>query len=155
MWLLGVWGDGIDWLLWDRGVVAAAALVLIAFGEMMLVMGAGVSEEMAEDYVFTARAKGIPESRIRDRHMAPNAVLHAISRLVTSIPYLIAGLVIIEYSAGSGGLGTLFLFSIETGNVPIILGILAVIGVIGIAMRVVLDIVQAVIDPRLREEARP
>jgi peptide/nickel transport system permease protein len=154
MWLLGVWGDGIDWLLWNRGVVAAAALVLIAFGEMMLVMGAGVSEEIAEDYVFTARAKGIPGSRIRDRHVAPNAVLPAISRLVTSIPYLIGGLVIIEVSAGTGGLGSLLLGSIESGQVPVVLGVLGVIGVIGIGMRVVLDVVQAVIDPRLREETR-
>ncbi|MEX1208477.1 MAG: ABC transporter permease [Acidimicrobiia bacterium] len=154
MWLLGVWGEGIDWLLWDRGLVAAAALVLIAFGEMMLVMGAGVSEEIAEDYVFTARAKGIPGSRIRDRHVAPNAVLPAISRLVTSIPYLIGGLVIIEVSAGSGGLGTLLLSSIGSGQVPVVLGVLGVIGVIGIAMRVGLDVVQAVIDPRLREGVR-
>jgi len=109
---------------------------------------------MAEDYVFTARAKAIPNSRIRDRHVAPNAVLPAISRLVTSMPYLIAGLVIIEYSTGASGLGLLFFRSIETGNVPVILGILAVIGVIGIVMRIVLDIVQAVIDPRLREEVR-
>jgi peptide/nickel transport system permease protein len=154
MWLLGVWGDGIDWLLWNRGIVAALALVLIAFGEMMLVMGAGVSEEIAEDYVFTARAKGIPGSRIRDRHVAPNAVLPAISRLVTSIPYLIGGLVIIEVAARVGGLGSLLLGSIESGNVPVVLGVLGVIGVIGIAMRVGLDVVQAVIDPRLREEAR-
>jgi peptide/nickel transport system permease protein len=154
MWLLGVWGNGIDWLLWNRGIVAALALVLIAFGEMMLVMGAGVSEEIAEDYVFTARAKGIPGSRIRDRHVAPNAVLPAISRLVTSIPYLIGGLVIIEVAARVGGLGSLLLGSIESGNVPVVLGVLGVIGVIGIAMRVGLDVVQAVIDPRLREEAR-
>jgi ABC-type dipeptide/oligopeptide/nickel transport system permease component len=44
--------------------------------------------------------------------------------------------------------------SIESGNVPVVLGVLGVIGVIGIAMRVGLDVVQAVIDPRLREEAR-
>ncbi|MEX1208963.1 MAG: ABC transporter permease [Acidimicrobiia bacterium] len=154
VWLLGVWGEGIDWLLWPSALVAAAALVLIAFGEMMLVMSAGVSEEMAEDYVFTARAKGIPESRIRDRHVAPNAVLPAISRLVTSMPYLIAGMVIIEYAVGIPGLGFLLFRSIESGSVPTILGVLAVIGAIGIAMRTVLDIVQAVIDPRLREQVR-
>lgn len=154
IWLLGVWGHGIDWLLWHRGVVAAAALVLIAFGETMLVIGAGVSEEMSEDYVFTARAKGIPGSRIRDRHVAPNAVLPAISRLVTSIPYLIGGLVIIEYSARTGGLGSLLLSSIGSGNTPVVLGVLSVLGVIGILMRIVLDVVQAVIDPRLRKEVR-
>jgi peptide/nickel transport system permease protein len=149
--VLGIWDEAIDWLLAPSSVVATSALIIIAFGESMLVMSAGVSQEMAEDYVFTARAKGVPESRIRDRHVAPNAVFPAISRLITSMPYLIAGLVIIEYATGVFGLGSLFFASIESGNVPVILGIVAVVGVIGVVMRIVLDVVQAMIDPRLRE----
>jgi peptide/nickel transport system permease protein len=151
LFFLGIWTEAIDWLLWPSAVVATIALILIAFGETLLVMSAGMSAEMPEDYVFTARAMGVPEHRVRDRHAAPNAVLPAISRLVTSMPYLIAGLVMIEYATGTYGLGSLFFSSIETGEIPTILGILAVIGILGIVMRMVLDVVQAVIDPRLRE----
>ncbi|MBI5157168.1 MAG: ABC transporter permease [Acidimicrobiia bacterium] len=148
----GLWAEAINRLLWPGAVVSAVALILIAFGETMLVMRAGVDAEMTEDYVFTARAKAVPGRLIRDRHLAPNAALPAISRLFTSIPYLLGGLVIIEAASGMPGLGSVFLGSIETGDVPVIIGIIAVIGIIGLALRIGLDAVQAVIDPRIRTD---
>jgi peptide/nickel transport system permease protein len=145
----GTWTDAVDEMLWPSALTAMLALILIAFGESMLVMRAGVSAEMAEDYVLTARAKALPERLIRDRHVAPNAVLPTLSRLFTSVPYLISGLVIIELSSETYALGSLFFYAIESGNVPIIIGIIAVVGVIGLVLRIALDIVQAIIDPRI------
>ena len=145
----GTWTDAVDQMLWPSALTATLALILIAFGESMLVMRAGVSAEMAEDYVLTARAKALPERLIRDAHVAPNAVLPTLSRLFTSVPYLISGLVIIELSSETYALGSLFFYAIESGNVPIIIGIIAVVGVIGLVLRIALDIVQAIIDPRI------
>ncbi|MEX1208383.1 MAG: ABC transporter permease [Acidimicrobiia bacterium] len=149
---LGVWAAAIDRLLWPSAVVATIAIVLIAFGESMLVMRAGVSAEMTEDYVFTARAKALPERSIRDRHVAPNAVLPAISRLITSVPYLITGLIIIERELHLNGVASLFFQAIESGNTPIIIGILTIVGLLGLVLRIVLDAIQATIDPRIRIE---
>ena len=147
---LGVWAEAIDNLTLPSAVMATAAIVLIAFGEIMLVMRAGVSAEMTEDYVFTARAKGLPERLIRDRHVAPNAVLPAMSRFITSVPYLITGLIIIERELRLHGVASLFFTAIEDGNIPVIMGILVVVGIIGLVLRVCLDVAQAVMDPRLR-----
>lgn len=152
--LVGVWAEAIDILLWPSAVMAMLALVLIATGENMLVMRAGVSAEMPEDYVLTARAKGVPERLIRDRHVAPNAVIPAITRLITSVPYLIAGLIIIERELRLDGVANLFFQAIEAADVPIIVGILVGVGLIGLVLRIVLDMVQAQIDPRLRTEGR-
>ncbi|MEX0825244.1 MAG: ABC transporter permease [Acidimicrobiia bacterium] len=149
---LGVWAAAIDLLLWPSAVMATIAIVLIAFGESMLVMRAGVSAEMTEDYVFTARAKALPERSIRDRHVAPNAVLPAISRLVTSVPYLITGLIIIERELRLNGVASLFFQAIESGNTPIIIGILTIVGLLGLVLRIALDAIQATIDPRIRIE---
>lgn len=149
---LGVWADAIDLMLWPSAVMATLALILIAFGESMLVMRAGVTAEMTEDYVFTGRAKALPERDIRDKHIAPNAVLPAISRLITSVPYLLTGLIIIERELNLNGVASLFFNAIESGNVPIIIGILVVVGVIGLLLRIVLDVVQATVDPRIRIE---
>lgn len=149
---LGVWAEAIDRILWPSAAMATLAIILIAFGESMLVMRAGVASEMTEDYVFTGRAKALPEKEIRDKHVAPNAVLPAISRLITSVPYLLTGLIIIERELNLNGVASLFFNAIETGNVPIIVGILVVVGLIGLVLRVVLDIVQAIIDPRIRIE---
>jgi len=147
---LGLWTDAIDTLLWPSLIMAAAGLVLIAFGETMLVMRAGVTSEMEEDYVFTARAKGVPDRVIRDRHVAPNAVLPALSRFLTSVPYLLSGLIIIERELRLHGLASVFFDAIENGNVPIIIGALVVVALIGLALRIVLDVIQAVMDPRVR-----
>ena len=149
---LGVWADAIDLMLWPSAVMATLALILIAFGESMLVMRAGVTAEMTEDYVFTGRAKALPERDIRDKHIAPNAVLPAISRLITSVPYLLTGLIIIEREVNLNGVASLFFNAIESGNVPIIIGILVVVGMIGLVLRIVLDVVQATVDPRIRIE---
>jgi peptide/nickel transport system permease protein len=149
---LGVWADAIDDLTLPSAVMATAAIVLIAFGEIMLVMRAGVSAEMTEDYVFTARAKGLPERLVRDRHVAPNAVLPAMSRFITSVPYLITGLIIIERELRLHGVASLFFTAIEDGNTPMILGILVFVGVIGLVLRIGLDIAQAMLDPRIRIE---
>jgi peptide/nickel transport system permease protein len=150
----GLWDEGIDRLLWPSAAMATIALVIIAFGESMLVMRAGVSAEMAEDYVFTARAKGVPGRLIRDRHIARNAVLPVISRLITSVPYLISGLIIIERQLSLDGVASLFFRAIESADVPVILGILVVVGLIGLALRIVLDAVEAVLDPRVRIEGQ-
>jgi ABC-type dipeptide/oligopeptide/nickel transport system permease component len=107
---------------------------------------------MTEDYVFTARAKALPERSIRDRHVAPNAVLPAIARLITSVPYLITGLIIIERELHLNGVASLFFEAIESGNTPIIIGILTVVGLLGLVLRIVLDAIQATIDPRIRIE---
>ncbi len=147
---LGKWAVAIDTLLSPSTVMATAALVLIAFGEIMLVMRAGVTAEMSEDYVFTARAKGLREREIRDRHVAPNAVLPAMSRFMTSVPYLLAGLIIIEREVKLRGLSSLLFDAIEVADVPVILGIIIVVGLIGLVLRIALDAIQAIIDPRLR-----
>jgi ABC-type dipeptide/oligopeptide/nickel transport system permease component len=64
-------------------------------------------------------------------------------------------LIIIERELNVGGVASLFFSAIESGNVPIIIGILAVVGVIGLVLRIVLDMIQAVIDPRIRAEGEP
>lgn len=150
----GLWGDAADRLLWPSAIMATVALVIIAFGESMLVMRAGVSAEMSEDYVFTARAKGLPGRLVRDRHVARNAVLPVISRLITSVPYLISGLIIIERQLSLEGVASLFFRAIEAADVPVILGILVVVGLVGLALRIALDAVEAILDPRVRIEGQ-
>lgn len=151
---LGVWADAIDALLLPSAVMATLGIVIIAFGEIMLVMRAGVAAEMTEDYVFTARAKGVPERLVRDRHVAPNAVVPALSRFVTSVPYLLTGLIIIERELRLHGIASLFFEAIESGDVPVILGILLMVGAIGMALRIALDVAQLVMDPRIRAEVK-
>jgi ABC-type dipeptide/oligopeptide/nickel transport system permease component len=99
---------------------------------------------------------------VRDRHVAPNAIVPALSRFITSVPYLLTGLIIIERElrlgstpTAAGGIASLFFEAIESGDVPVILGILLMVGAIGMALRIALDVAQMVMDPRIRSGAKP
>ncbi len=131
-------------------VIAALALVLIAFGEVMLITRAGVAAEMTEEYVLVARAKGLPDRMVRDRHVQRNVVLPSLSRFLTGVPYLLTGLIILEREFQLGGLSLLFFEAIETANTPLIIGTLLVVGIIGLIARLTLDIIHFRLDPRIR-----
>jgi ABC-type dipeptide/oligopeptide/nickel transport system permease component len=131
-------------------LVAAVALALIAFGEVVMVSRAGMYGEMSEPYVLTAEAKGVPSRIVRDRHVGRNATLPTLTRMVSGVPYVLVGLFIIEWELGLPGLALLFFDAIETVNVPLVIGILVVVGVIGMLLRIIIEVLHVVLDPRIR-----
>jgi peptide/nickel transport system permease protein len=148
--MLGVGREVADLLLRPSFLVAIIAFVAIAFGEVMLVMRTGMTAEKPEDYVAAARAKGMADRWIRDRHVAPNAVIPALSRFFAGIPFLLTGLIIIERQLSLAGLSSVFFAGIENANVPLVVGTLVMVGVLVTGLRLVLDVVHGVIDPRIR-----
>lgn len=131
-------------------VIATLAFVLLVFGEFVFLFRAGISGEMSEDYVLTARAKGLRERVVRDHHVARNAVLPVLSRSFTGVPYVLTGLVIIEQQLSIDGLSSLLLGAVRVVDVPVILGTLVFVGFITLCLRLGLDVVHARIDPRIR-----
>jgi peptide/nickel transport system permease protein len=131
-------------------LVAALALMLIAFGEVAMVTRAGMEQELEEDYVTTAHAKGLPDVTIRDRHVARNAILPVLSRAIIGVPYLLSGLIIIERELQLSGLSWVLFDAVARVDVPLIIGVLIVIGALVLILRLVLDVVHAALDPRIR-----
>lgn len=131
-------------------LVAAVALMLIAFGEVAMVVRAGMDNELEEDYVTTARAKGLPDTLIRDRHVARNAILPVLSRAIIGVPYLLSGLIIIERELQLSGLSWVLFDAVARVDVPLIIGVLVVIGMLVMVLRLVLDVIHAALDPRIR-----
>jgi peptide/nickel transport system permease protein len=127
--------------------------VLLSFGETMLIMRTSMTDTLKEEYITTARAKGLPNRVIRDRHAARNALLPVLSRLVVSLPYLMTGLVIIERALGWPGLSGALFDSLYNQDVPTALGALLVVGVASAIARLMLDVTAAYLDPRIRFES--
>jgi peptide/nickel transport system permease protein len=153
--LVGVGWFGLGLGPQVRDVLALAGIpiltfVLLSFGETMLIMRTSMTDTLKEEYITTARAKGLPEPVIRDRHAARNALLPVLSRLVVSLPYLMTGLVIIERSLAWPGLSGALFDSLYNQDVPTALGALLVVGVASAMARLILDIVYAYLDPRIR-----
>lgn len=150
-------------------VLAIVAFLLVAFGEVMFVWRAGIADERSEDYVLTARAKAVPEDLIRDRHVARNVALPVLARSFAALPFLLTGLIIIEYqvqigscalSQGaecvywSGGLSTTLFSAVRNADTPVIVGVLVAMGMLLLVLRLVAETAQAALDPRIRLGAR-
>jgi peptide/nickel transport system permease protein len=125
-------------------------VVLITFGQVMFMMRVGIEDERSEDYVLTARAKGLPESVVRDRHVARNALAPALAGSVLALPTILGGMVIIEFGLEVRGLSWALFNAVETQDVPTIMGVLVALGILGILLRVATDVVIAYLDPRQR-----
>jgi peptide/nickel transport system permease protein len=127
---------------------------LLSFGETMLIMQSSMTEVLKEEYIITADAKGLPASVVREKHAARNAMLPALSRLVISLPYLVTGVVIIESSVGWPGMGSTMWNALYWQNMPVVMMILMIVGVLALVARLFLDILIAYTDPRIRYEQK-
>jgi peptide/nickel transport system permease protein len=130
------------------------AYVLLSFGETMIVMQTTMVDILGEGYITLARAKGLPDRVVRDRHAARTAILPVVSRLIVNFPYLLTGLVIIERAINWPGMGNNLFDALYNLDMPIVMGSLLVVGVISVFARLVLEIIQMYSDPRITRTRR-
>lgn len=133
-------------------VLPLAAYTLLSFGEIMLIMRSSMNDVMHEQYVHTARAKGLSSRQVRDRHVARNAVLPVLSGMVIRLPYLLTGMVMIEESLNWEGIGTTIFAAVGRQDVILVMGLLLVIGAISLVAHLILDVLHALLDPRIHTE---
>ena len=125
-------------------------LGLVAFGATMLLTRAAMLETLGEDYILTARAKGIPDTVIRDRHAARNALLPVTTSLVLALAFVIGGGIVTETIFSWPGMGLIFLQAINVSDIPLAVGALSITGVLALFGHLLADILYAVLDPRIR-----
>ncbi len=136
------------------------AVAILTIGEVILVVEAAMDGVSQEGFIDTARALGMSERQVRDRHAARVALLPALSRFVVSLPFVLSGLVIVEYaftvpshygaSIHFPGLSSVLFASLQARDYPLVVGGLLFIGVIAVGARIVLDVLHAMLDPRTR-----
>ena len=159
IWLAGLGPHALDLLYRDdvaattgRGTPALAlfGVVLLSFGQVMLVMHAGMQAERTEDYVLTGRAKGLTERAVRDKHVARNVMAPVLAGSFLTFPTVLAGMIIVEYELEMDGLSSVLFDAIEFQDIPVIMGVMVVLGIIGVGFRLVTDVTIAALDPRQR-----
>ncbi len=132
-------------------VLPLATLALLSFGETMLIMRASMLEYLRADHVLTARAKGLADADVRDRHVARPALLPVIARLVLQLPFVLVGSFVIERAFYWGGMGQALFNAADYQDLPVLLGVLSVVGILMLLAHVALDILNAWLDPRVRD----
>jgi peptide/nickel transport system permease protein len=109
-------------------------------------------EVIRQDYIRTARAKGLPESKIIFKHALRNALMPIVTILGLSVPGLIGGGVIFETIFAIPGMGQLFYSSTMSRDYPTIMGILVIGAILTLIGNLIADITYALVDPRLRKK---
>lgn len=125
-------------------------LTLVVFAGVMLLTRSSMLETLREDYILTARAKGLPERVIRDRHAARNALLPVTTSLVIALALVISGGIITETIFSWPGMGQALLAAVTREDVPLAIGALSIVGVLALFGHLVVDIVYVYLDPRIR-----
>jgi peptide/nickel transport system permease protein len=150
----------LTWLSSDLAVLAGDMLqhmllpvmvaTLVSFAGTMLMMRNTMLETLKEDFVIAARAKGLSEADVRDKHAARNAFLPVFTNLVISIPFVLSGGIIIEKIFSWPGMGLTLLDAVQNEDIPLAMGALSFVGVLALIAHLVADVAYAFIDPRIR-----
>ncbi|MDW8069882.1 MAG: ABC transporter permease, partial [Anaerolineae bacterium] len=117
-------------------------------------MRSSMLDVLANDYVRTARGKGAPERLVILRHVLPNALNPIITMAGMDIPWFIGGVVLVERVFNWPGVGRMAVEAIETVDVPLILGTVIFTAVMVVISGILIDIVQSLVDPRIRHFTR-
>ncbi|MGH3277446.1 MAG: ABC transporter permease [Streptosporangiaceae bacterium] len=105
---------------------------------------------LGADYITTARAKGVPNSRLFIRHVLRNAVIPAVTVLGINIGFLIGSTLIVEQVFAIPGIGSLMIQSIFNRDFPVVQGVTLVFGVLVVLVNLLTDVTYAALDPRVR-----
>lgn len=131
-------------------VLPLIALSINGAGGIMRYMRSSLIEVMHEDYVTTARAKGLKGSVVVMRHAVRNALLPIVTILGLQIPSLFNGAVIIETIFNIPGIGQTLVNAMNTKDYPVIMGGILLAGVLVLVSNLLADIAYALVDPRIR-----
>ncbi|MCZ3389231.1 MAG: ABC transporter permease, partial [Actinomycetia bacterium] len=140
---------GILSIAWHT-VLPAAALAAVYLADYSLIMRASMVDELGQDYLMTARAKGLMDKAIRRGHAVPNASLPTVTLIFLNIGFIIGGAITVETVFSYPGLGLLTFKAIENQDTPLLQALFLLFSVSVLVCNVIADIVIAVIDPRIR-----
>ena len=126
-------------------------LTLLSFGETMLLMRTAMIEYLGDDHVLMARAKGLTDAAVRDRHVARLALLPVLARLILQLPFVLLGSFVIERFFFWRGMGQALFTASDFQDLPVLMGILSIVGMVMLLAHLGLDILHAWLDPRVRD----
>ena len=148
----GPQGEGLGVLFtnFNALVLPIISLTLITLALFSRYMRSSVLDNLTEDYVRTAKAKGASERRVLIRHVLRNSLIPIATLLGLSLPGIIAGALITESVFNYPGMGYLFYQSAQKQDYPVMLGFIVVVAIATVIGSLLADIAYAVLDPRVR-----
>ncbi|MBW2607481.1 MAG: ABC transporter permease [Deltaproteobacteria bacterium] len=131
-------------------ILPLATLFLIHFGSYLLIMRSSMLETLKEDYILTARAKGLQEKVIRNHHAAPNAALPVVTSVGLSLAFSINGGALTETIFTWPGIGRELVMAVSQNDYPLAQASFLLIAIVVLLSNLVVDTLYAYLDPRIR-----
>jgi peptide/nickel transport system permease protein len=131
-------------------ILPILTLTLVNFAGVMLLTRNSMLETLREDYIMAARAKGLSETLVRDKHAARNAMLPVATSFVLALAFVLDGGVITETVFSWPGMGLTLLTAAQTQDVPMVIGALVFTGTLALSAHLIADVLYAFLDPRIR-----
>jgi peptide/nickel transport system permease protein len=131
-------------------ILPTIALTLISFAGYIRFSRGTLLEVLNQDYIRTARAKGLTERTVIMRHAFRNTMIPMTTIMVTDIAAIVGGAIITEQVFGWYGMGTLFNKAIRTFDLNLLMGVILFLSTLAIIANLIADLLYSVLDPRIR-----
>ncbi len=161
--LIGLFSLTLNWLPYEAPqdqisvfsqlngmILPVATLTLVTVALFSRYMRSSVLEQSIQDYVRTARAKGLSHRAVLIRHVVRNALMPVITLIGLSLGGILSGAVVVEEVFNYPGMGLLFFQSAVTDDFPVLLGVSVVVAIATVVGNLIADVLYAVVDPRIR-----
>jgi peptide/nickel transport system permease protein len=131
-------------------VLPVTVLVLVNIAGDSRFVRASMLEALNQDYVRTARAKGLPRRTVIMKHSFRNAMLPVVTNVALELPFLFSGAIVTETIFSWPGMGLLFIEGVNARDYFLLMGLILITSTLVIAFNLVADVVYAIVDPRIR-----
>jgi len=142
-------GEG-SYIKWKNLILPAIVLGIRPLGVVIQLMRNSLLEVLSQDYIRTARAKGLSEIKIIRKHALKNALNPVVTAISGWFASMLAGAVFVEYIFGWNGLGKEVVEALNTLDLPVIMGSVLVIATTFVIINIIVDLIYAYLDPRIR-----
>ena len=131
-------------------ILPLATISIISIAEYSRYVRSSMLEVMSQDYIRTARAKGLADRAVIFQHALKNASLPFVTLIGLELPFLLAGAVVTEKIFAWPGMGRLFIDQTDRADFPVLMGILMIIAVAVVIFQIITDVTYSFLDPRIR-----
>jgi peptide/nickel transport system permease protein len=156
-WLPSIYRTTIDadglagmWARIKQAIMPITVLALFQAATLMRFVRASMLENIHQDYVRTARSKGLAERTVIGKHALRNALIPVVTIVALSLPAVITGAVVTEQIFRVPGMGALLISSIQNNDTPVVMAITFLFSILVVVFNLIADVIYGVLDPRIK-----
>jgi len=133
-----------------QALMPVAVLALFQAAGLMRFVRSSMLDNVRQDYVRTARAKGLPEAGVVVRHVLRNGLIPVVTLLALGLPAVFTGAVVTEQIFRVPGIGSLLIASIQNSDTPVVMAITFLYAILVVVFNLFADVIYGLLDPRIK-----